>query len=382
MKILCMPQAFKGTLSAAAAAEAMAEGVRSALPQADIHALPMADGGDDTLYVLVTTTGGMYFTTEVWDPLGRRIKARWGLLGDGETAVIEMAEASGLRLLKAHERDPLTATSVGTGQLIRQALEAGYRKILVGVGGSATVDGGTGAVKALGGHFQDAGGLELPSGGAALAGLDTIDLRLLDRRLKGCTILAACDMNMPLCGPRGAWTFTAQKGATPAAARDLEKAMERYGWVVQQTLGVDLRGMEMAGSAGGLAGGLHACLGARLRPGAELVLEASGMGERIKEADLVIVGEGRMDANTFLGKGPGAVAARAKQDGVAVLAVVGSLVEDIPDLRSAGIQDVETLQGPAVPEREAMNRSGELLAAATAKVFQRFLQSRSERSAG
>ena len=375
MRVLCMPQAFKGSLHALHAAAAMAEGVRRVLPEAEAHAVPMADGGDDTLDVLIGATGGRYLSTEVTGPSGLLTRARWGVLGDGQTAVVEMAEASGIRLLLPHQRDPLNTTTAGTGQLIQAALDAGCRKIIVGVGGSATVDAGTGAAKALGARFLDSSGSELPSGGAALARLARIDLASLDPRVHECSIRVACDVNIPLCGARGAWRFAAQKGATPEGGRELAKALEWFGGMVAESLGVDLRSMPLAGPAGGLSGGLHAFLGAQLVAGPDLVLEATGIGQHVLEADLVITGEGKMDGTTFWGKGPGVVAAQARRAGVPVLAVVGQLGEDTPDLPSLGFLEVETLMRHAASEEEALACAERLVTIATQEALRRYVRS-------
>ncbi len=343
MNVLCAPQAFKGTLSALAAAQAMAEGARRALPQAKVVVAPMADGGDDTLDVLVTATKGRYFTARVQDALGRAITARWGALGDGQTAVIEMAQASGIRLLKQHELAPRHTTTFGTGQLMRAAMDAGYRKILVGIGGSATVDAGAGAASALGARFLDTTGEPLAPGGAALARLQRIDLSGLDPRIRQTEISVACDVDIPLCGPRGAWTFAPQKGATPQVAKELAEAMEHFGTVVAAQLGVDLRNMSLAGPAGGLAGGLHALCGAKLLRGSNLVLEITGLKRLIAETDLVITGEGMFDRTTLSGKGPGAVAAWAKRHGVPVLVIAGLIGSDLPEMAALGIIGAESL---------------------------------------
>ncbi len=343
MNVLCAPQAFKGTLPALAAAQAMADGVRQALPQATVVVAPMADGGDDTLDVLVTATKGRLFTAQVQDALGRAITARWGVLGDGQTAIVEMAQASGIRLLKQHELDPLGTTTFGTGQLIHAAINESYRKILVGIGGSATVDAGTGAVSALGMRFLDSSGQPLPPSGAALARLHRIDLSGLDPRIRQTEISVACDVDIPLCGPRGAWTFAPQKGATPQVAKALAAAMEHFGAVVASQLGVELRSMPLAGPAGGLAGGLHAFCGAKLLRGSNLVLEITGLKRLIAEADLVITGEGMFDRTTLSGKGPGEVAAWAKRHSVPVIIVAGQIGTDLPGLATLGIVGAESL---------------------------------------
>ena len=370
-----MPLAFKGCLTASEAAEAMAAGVRRALPDADVVALPMADGGDDTLEVLVGSTGGRMMAADVRGPAGRPVHARWGVLGDGETAIVEMAQASGLRLLSPEEMDPRTTSTYGTGQLILTALDQGYRRIIVGVGGSATVDGGTGAASALGARFLDRGGRTLPPGGAALAGLHSIDLTGMDNRLRETTMTVACDVDMPLCGEHGVWTFAAQKGATPEVEGELAAALEWFGQVVAERCGVDLRSMPLAGPAGGLSGGLHAFVGAGLLPGAELVMELTGAGERIREADLVIVGEGTLDGGSFRGKGPGSIAAHARSAGVPVVAVVGQVGDGVPDLADAGIRVVEPLVDHANGVEEALARALEIIPLAAAAAVRRFLES-------
>ncbi len=371
-----MPQAFKGTLKAFDVARAMAVGVRQALPKAKVAVLPMADGGDDTLNVLVEATRGHYRSAEVTGPTGLPVNARWGVLGDGETAAIEMAEASGIRLITHAQRDPLNSSTIGTGQLIRASLDEGFRKIILGVGGSATVDAGTGAARALGACFSDAAGQDLPSGGAALARLESIDLSSLDPRLGDCDIRIACDVDIPLCGPRGAWRFAAQKGAGPEQQEQLARAMERFGSVVAESRGVDLRDMSLAGPAGGLSGGLHALIGAVLVSGPDLVLEAAGMEGRISQVDLIVIGEGRMDANTFWGKGPAALAARARRAGVPAVAVVGQLGADTPNLLEKGILDVETLLSHASSEQDALDCPEPLISAATREVVGRYVRSR------
>ena len=376
MKVLCMPQAFKGSLGALEAARAMARGVRRVLPKATVRLLPMADGGDDTLDVLLASTGGRYFSAQVMGPTGRPVRARWGVLGDGETAVIEMAQASGLRLLRPHEMDPLRATTFGTGQLIKEALDAGYRRLIVGVGGSATVDGGAGAAQALGARFLDAQGHPLPFGGAALGRLHSIDLANLDPRLGACTVRVACDVDMPLCGPGGAWTFAAQKGASSAAMEQLAGALERFGQVVAEALGVDLRSMSLAGPAGGLSGGLHALLGAELLLGADLVLEVTGMASHMEKADLVLIGEGRLDGQSFRGKGTLVIAARAREANVPVVAVVGQVSEGLPELEAWGIAEVETLVDHARSVEEAQAQAKGLVAQATQQALSRFLHLR------
>jgi len=368
-----MPQAFKGSLSARDAALAMVQGVLSVAPGAVAVAMPVADGGDDTLDVLVTSTGGRLFEKEVLGPRLEPVRAAWGVLGDGETAVIEMASASGIRLLSAEHRDPRVTTTYGTGQLILAALDAGYRRILVGVGGSATVDIGAGAAAALGARFLDRQGNDLGEGGAALAELADIDLSGLDPRLGKSTISVACDVDMTLCGPMGASVFSPQKGASPEVVAELERAIEHVAGVVWARLGVRIADLPMGGPAGGLSAGLHAFMGARLELGAELVLRTISAASRIPEADLVIVGEGTMDHSTFHGKGPSVVAAHATQACVPVIAVIGRAGPGIETATSWGIRDVELLVDHA-SEEDAERRPREAIPKATAAVLRRYLE--------
>ena len=356
-----MPQAFKGTLSAHAAAGAMGRGCRAAFPNAEIIELPMADGGDDTLDVLVANTGGRLSEASVRGPLGEDVRAEWGVLGDGRTAVIEMARASGLRLLDPERLDPLATTTYGTGQLIREALDSGYRDILVGVGGSATIDGGAGAVSALGVRFLDADGGPFPPCGGALRRLATIDVSGLDARVADARIRVACDVDIPFVGPTGPRNFMAQKGCDDTAIDLLTAGLEHYCRAVAGATGVDLRAMPMSGPAGGLAGGLHAFLDAELAAGAKLVLDTMGLDQRLAGADLVLVGEGCLDGGTLSGKGTLGVAHAARDAGVPALAICGEIEPALPDLRPHGIVASLALAGPQHSANEARARAAELV---------------------
>ena len=368
-----MPQAFKGTLSAHEAAEAMARGCRGALPHAEAIALPMADGGDDTLDVLVGATGGQYFEAEVRGPLGAPVRARWGALGGGGPAVVEMARASGLRLLDPERLNPRAASTYGTGELIRAALDRGYRDVLVGVGGSATVDGGAGALSALGVRFLDAGGEVLPPGGAALGALASIDADGLDPRLAGSRVRVACDVDIPMTGPEGPRKFMEQKGCDEADMDLLSACLGRYCEVVRAATGVDLLATLRSGPAGGLAGGLHAFLGAELLNGAALVLDFIGPTARFDRADLVLTGEGRLDAGTLDGKGTLAVAHAAREAGAPAIAVCGGIDIGPEDLLPHGIVASEGLRDESSPEA-APERAAALVEAATKRAVLRWLE--------
>jgi glycerate kinase len=325
MRVLVAPQEFKGTLTAREAAAAIAAGLRRALPDAEIDVLPLADGGPGTVAVLVEAMGGRYIETDVHDPFGRPLRARWGAL-PGRTAAIEMAAASGLVLLRPDERDPRRASTHGTGELVRAALDAGSRRIIVGVGGSATNDGGAGMAQALGARLTGAGGRDLPPGGAALAQLERIDVSALDARLGETEVTVAADVTNPLCGPDGAsLVYGAQKGASDAVARELDEALANYARVIERDLGIRVADVPGAGAAGGLAAGLIAFCGATVRPGFDVVAEAVDLRARIAGAGVVVTGEGRLDRQTAFGKTTAGVARLARVAGTPVVAIAGSV---------------------------------------------------------
>lgn len=326
MRIALSPNAFKGSLTALEAAECMRKGFHAALPRASFILIPMADGGDGTLQAVVDATGGRLLRKRVHDPLGRFVAARFGLSGDGGTAIIEMAEASGLVLLKSRERNPLLTSTRGTGELICKALDLGVRKIVIGIGGSATNDGGTGMARALGVRFLDASGKDLPEGGGSLVRLERIDMSRRDHRLQGVALDIACDVNNPLVGPHGATrVYAPQKGATPAMVKTLEAGLVRLGRVIRSDIGLDVAKVPGAGAAGGMGAGLMAFAGGRLKPGVEIVADVVRLRERLRGCDLVVTGEGRMDGQTVHGKTPVGVARVAQALGIPVIAIVGSL---------------------------------------------------------
>ncbi|MDX6647458.1 MAG: glycerate 2-kinase [Miltoncostaeaceae bacterium] len=322
---LVAPAAFKGALSAAAAARAIGAGLRLALPDLETRLAPVADGGEGTLEALVAAAGGRERTFEVGDPLGRPVRAALGLLPGG-TAVVELARASGYERLAADERDPEATTTFGTGELIRAALDLGARRIVVGLGGSATTDGGLGLARALGVRALDAEGRELPGRGADLARVADIDRSGLDPRLEGVLIDVACDVDNPFHGPDGAArVFAPQKGADAAAVERLDAGLASLAAVIAAATGVDLQALPGAGAAGGAAGGLAALLGARLTPGAPLVLDAIGFAGRLDGAHVCVTGEGRLDGQSAAGKAPAAVAAACRQAGVPCVALCGEV---------------------------------------------------------
>ena len=361
MRIIVAPQEFKGTLTAVQAARAMAEGARRAAPQADVAEVPVADGGPGTVQAIVAAAGGETRTATVQDPLGREIEAEWGLLPDA-AAVIEMAAAASLVLLSASERDPRRTSTYGVGQLIQAALDADCRRLIVGAGGSATNDGGAGMAQALGAGLLDARGHDLPPGGAALTHLSRIDVSRLDPRLSHCQAVVATDVVNPLCGPDGAsLVYGPQKGASLTVARELDAALHLYAQVVQRDVGVAVLDVPGAGAAGGLGAGLIAFLRARVRPGIEVVAEAIGLEERIRGADLVLTGEGRLDGQTRFGKAVAGVARIARGLGVPVLVVPGTLAEGWEHILPL-VAGVEPVVGGKVTAEEALAHPAQLLA--------------------
>jgi glycerate kinase len=325
MRIVIAPQEYKGTLTSAEAAAAMASGLQRVFPDAEVALLPLADGGPGTVAAIIGAAGGSIRTTAVTGPLGGKVSAEWGLLNDG-TAVIEMAAAAGLLLVADADRDPRTATSFGVGELVRVALDAGCQQIIVGLGGSATNDGGAGMAQALGVRLLDAQGQELPSGGAELSRLDRIDVSGIDARLAGVDVLGATDVRNRLCGPEGASiVYGPQKGATPDVARELDAALRHFADVILSDLGIPVADVPGAGAAGGLGAGLIAFLGATIRPGIDVIAEAVGLPQRIRGADLVLTGEGRLDGQTAFGKTVAGVARIAHAEGVPVIVIPGAL---------------------------------------------------------
>ena len=325
MRVLIAPQEFKGTLTASEAASAIATGLGGAFPAWQLDLAPMADGGPGTTDALVAGRGGELRSQSVHDPLMRPVEATWGLL-EGGAAVIECAAASGLWRLRTEELDPRHASSFGTGELIRAALDAGCRELLVGLGGSATNDGGAGMAQALGFHLRDDEGQELPPGGSALARLASIDASSAHPAIAQARVIGATDVTNPLVGPQGATAvYGPQKGAGAAAIAELDAALAHFAEVAQRDLGVDVRNAPGAGAAGGLGAGLIAFLGAKLQPGAAVVAEALGLESRVRAADIVITGEGRLDGQTAFGKAPQYVARLAGGLGKPVLCLAGSL---------------------------------------------------------
>jgi len=333
MRIVIAPQEYKGTLTAPEAAAAIAEGVRRILPTAELTIIPLADGGPGTVDAIVHAAGGSVRRARVHGPMLTPVDAAWGLLDNG-TAVIEMAAAAGLLLVPETDCDPRIASTYGVGELVLAALDAGCTEIIVGLGGSATNDGGAGMAQALGARLLDTDGRELPPGGAALARLHTIDVSGLDSRLAGLNVLGATDVRNPLCGPEGAsLVYGPQKGASPQVAQKLDAALRHYAEVIERDLGIAVAEVPGAGAAGGLGAGLIAFLHASIRPGIDVIAEAVHLPERIRGADLVLTGEGRLDGQTAFGKTVAGVARIASAEEIPVIVVPGSLGEGWESVR-------------------------------------------------
>ena len=369
MRIIVAPDSYKGSVSALGVANAIEKGILTVFPEAEVCKIPMADGGEGTVEAMVTATGGRIIVQQVMGPLGDTVEAFWGIMGDGETAVIEMAAASGLTLVPLKLRDPRIMTTYGTGQLITAALDAGMRNIIIGIGGSATNDGGVGMCKALGIKFLDTKGEELSNGGSSLAFLQHIDLTGLDSRLNATKITVACDVDNPLCGPRGATAvYGPQKGATAEMVSQLDAALAKYATIAQQTTGKNVMDYPGAGAAGGLGAGLLLFTNAQLRSGVDIVLEIMDFSNLAANAQLVITGEGRTDFQTAYGKAPVGVAKLAKQHNVPVVCLSGGLGTGADDVLNLGIDGLMSVIAQPMTLEECMNKGPVLIEAAAERM--------------
>ena len=373
VRIVVAPNAFKGSLSAPQAARAIADGILAVIPDAQLDLVPIADGGDGTVEALIVATGGDRRVLQVRGPLGDPVDAEYGLVDGGKTAVIEMAKAAGLALVAPSRRDPSRATTYGVGELLQHAFESGARRFIVGIGGSATNDGGAGMAQALGYHLLDEAGRELPPGGLALQRLVRIDPAGVPSTWKEATVQVASDVSNPLTGPNGASAiYGPQKGATPEMVAQLDAALGRLAEVIEQDLGVDIEHVPGAGAAGGLGAGLVAFTGAKLAPGAEMVMEAIRFDDRLKGALLVCTGEGRLDSQTArFGKGPAAVARHARNVGVPVIGIGGSLADERE--LSLLFDAVESTITEAVSLDRAIGDAAESLTRAAARTMRALL---------
>ena len=365
MKIVIAPQAFKGSLSALNVANAVQKGVRRIFPDAQILTCPVADGGDGTLETLVESSGGKIMETNVADPTGKPIVAQWGAMGDGNTAVIEMARTSGLALLTLEERDPLNATTYGLGEIIVSALNKGFRKFIVGIGGSATNDAGAGMAQALGIKLMDREGRNLVFGGAALQNLSVIDTSSIDQRVLESNFQIACDVNNPLTGPEGASAvYGPQKGATEENVRQLDSALGVFAEVTKRDLGKDISNLEGAGAAGGLGAGMIAFVEGHLRAGVDIVLDTVNLAEKLESADLVITGEGSIDFQTVYNKAPIGVARMAKARGIPTIGISGMLGKNYQIVHNHGIDAALSIANGPISLEESLQNAPSLISEA------------------
>lgn len=362
MKIVIAPDSFKESLTAMQAADAIEQGFKEVFPEAQYVKIPMADGGEGTVQSLVDATDGTIVRTKVTGPLGEPVEAFFGLFGDGTTAVIEMAAASGLHLVPPEKRNPLLTTTWGTGELIKAALDHGVTKIIIGIGGSATNDGGAGMVQALGGRLLTEAGRNIGYGGGSLDQLAAIDVSGLDPRLQQVHIEVACDVDNPLTGSRGAAAvFGPQKGATPDMVKLLDRNLSHYASLIEKELGKKVDEIPGAGAAGGLGAGLLAFLPVELNRGIEIVLKAAEFEKHVQDADLVITGEGRIDSQTVYGKTPMGVAKVAKKYQVPVIGIAGSVSDDSHVVHDHGIDAVFSIVPRTMPLSDALSNASPYL---------------------
>lgn len=335
MKILLAPDKFRGSLTAAEVCEAMSEGIRKALPNAEILAIPMADGGEGTAEILTHNAGGQMHSVSVSDPLGRKIMAEFGLAADGKTAYLEMAAASGLRLLQSHERNPLQTSTFGTGELIQEALNKGAQQLILGIGGSATTDGGVGMAAALGWRFEDKSGRNLVPNGSSLGQIQKI---IPPANFTQINIQVACDVTAPLYGPTGAaCVYASQKGANAEMVVQLDEGLKHLANLIQRDFGVDLAQVAGTGAAGGLGFGLLFFLNATLKEGVKIVMEQTYFEEKLLGVDLVFTGEGKMDDQTLQGKLIAGIAKAAQHNGIPVVALCGTLLITPEEVQQIGL---------------------------------------------
>ena len=358
MRILLAPDSFKGSLTASQVAASMERGIKNILPRAQTVKLPLSDGGEGLVDALVGATGGKILGQQVTGPLGKWVDACWGILGDGKTGVIEMAAASGLTLLPPEQRNPMLTTTFGTGELIQAALRHGCTRLIVGIGGSATNDGGVGMAQALGIRFLDKQGKNLPFGGGRLYQLARIDTGGLDPTLQKVSLLVACDVDNPLTGPQGASTvYGPQKGADSEMIPHLDNGLKHLARIIHKDLGLEVEHIPGAGAAGGLGAGLMAFLGGELTPGIDLVMNLVGLEKELATSDLVFTGEGQLDGQSIFGKVPVGVARRARNHGLPVIALAGSVTPEAEALHKEGITAYFSITNTPIPLEEAMQKA-------------------------
>ncbi|NLB88763.1 MAG: glycerate kinase [Syntrophomonadaceae bacterium] len=361
MKIVIAPDSFKGSLTAKQVADAIETGIKKVDQDIEIIKVPVADGGEGTVEAILTSVGGEIIEATVKDPLLNDITASYGILKDEQTAVIEMAAASGLVLVPNSKRNPWFTTTYGTGQLFVDALDRGCRKFIVGLGGSATNDGGSGFLKALGVHFLDIDGNDTGYGGQSLVPIHTIDISKLDKRIQECEIIVACDVTNPLCGPHGASAvYGPQKGADPEMVNTLDKALYAYGKLLEKAFGIPVLEVPGSGAAGGFGAALIS-LGAKLNPGIDIITKVAELEKKLIGADLVITGEGSIDFQTAFGKTPSGVAELANKFNIPVIALTGNIGERVEELYDKGFDSIFAICDGPMSLDESMSKAEKLL---------------------
>ncbi|MZQ84176.1 glycerate kinase [Paenibacillus sp. 5J-6] len=374
MKIVIAPDSFKGSLSAKEAALAIAKGIQKAAPASDTVLVPMADGGEGTVDSLISSTQGRKIEVTVSGPLLDEVTAEYGVLGDNETCVIEMATASGLYLISEEQRNPWLTTTYGTGQLIKHALDHGYRKFILALGGSATNDGGSGMLQALGLALRDAEGQPVPHGALGLPKIRSIDAADWDVRIGQSSFTIASDVVNPFVGPQGAsYVFGPQKGATPEMVQELDEALRHWADIIETHTGIAVHHLPSAGAAGGLGGAFQAFFPSTVQRGVEIVMEQSNLSQHLEGASLVITGEGRTDAQTASGKAPMGIAQAAQKLGVPVIVLSGSIGAGVEALYDHGITSIHSIVNGPMSLQEAMERTEELLSQKAEQVMRTYL---------
>lgn len=374
MKIVIAPDSFKGSLSAPEAASAIEAGIKKVMPDAQTVLVPVADGGEGTMESLIASTKGRKVEVDVTGPMHVPVKAAYGILGDQVTCVIEMASASGLILVKPEERNPLVSTTYGTGELIKRALDDGCRRFIVGLGGSATNDGGIGMLQALGMRLLDADGKSIGFGGGELHRIQQIDDQHFDPRIAASTFLIASDVQNPLIGPNGAsHVFGPQKGATTEIVEELDRSLGEWADLVQAKTGISLHDLPGAGAAGGIGGAFQAFFPSTMKRGIDIVIEYTGLGEKMQDAAIVFTGEGQIDFQTASGKTPMGVAQEAQKRGIPVFVLAGSVGKGTDTLYEFGIHSITSIMSGPMTLQEAMNRASELLTQTAEQVLRTYL---------
>ncbi|MGE4282386.1 MAG: glycerate kinase [Clostridia bacterium] len=369
MKIIIAPDSFKGSNTTIAVANTIERGIRKVVPDVEVIKIPIADGGEGTVDALVLGAGGQFKEIDVVGPLGTKVRAKYGILDNG-TAVIEMAAASGLPLVPEDKKNPLITNTYGTGELIKVALDDGCKSIVIGIGGSATNDGGIGMAQALGVSFKDKNGNELGYGGGQLDKLASIDTSNIDSRIKETEVIVACDVSNPLCGEKGASAiYGPQKGATPDLVKQLDDNLRHYAGIIKEQLGKDIIDVPGTGAAGGLGAGLIVFCDAHLKSGIETVLDVVDIDKHLPTTDFVITGEGRIDGQSIFGKVPVGVGQRVKKYNLPVLAIVGDIGDGASAVYDYGVDGIMSTVNKAMPLSEAMGRSTELMEDAAERVM-------------